>query len=211
MPRLPVGNALIYRGELDDWTGTAEVHAILRRANNELGDRFVFHRGAKAYREAWVAARWASATSASAIKCQDCPDVLLRYETGIEPWEITEAIEPYRPRNRDYKEAADQQEVCVDDWERRRDEIIPTLKRRCADKSLKPYASNSGLLIYLNMGIYGLGRAAVEADLHAATEQAGRAFNRVGMIWEGRAYDLWSAGHQVNAAPTDYEECLACQ
>ena len=162
-------------------------------------------------REAWVAGRFAQANGADTVRLwpTDRPDCELAFQDQRELFEIVEADQPGRQRSAEYKarmhkaERGELEEVEWDpseDWIARAAKGPQMLRDAAAKKAGKGYETSVSLLIYLNLGEYGIRQREIEAAMQLCTAAAKDAFDAVWVLWKGVAYPVWRRGEAV---PTD--------
>jgi hypothetical protein len=152
-------------------------------------------------REAWVIYYFAKAVGADRLTLWkgDRPDAAIRIGQTISEFEIVEVLENDRKRG---EQKWDGSAVIVDPvekWSQRAAEIPDAVKRAVRKKSGKAYPETVGLIIYLNIGEWGIRQTEIQASLHAATELARGRFRQVWVFWKSRFYLLWDSG-----APSEY-------
>lgn len=178
-----------------------ELRAILR-------GHMMVQSGLTFVREAWVASRFAQARGADAVRIwpKDRPDCELTLGGRRELFEIVEADQPGRKRSTEYKERMQKAErgelvvvECdpVEEWIARAANGPKMLRDAAAKKANKDYEPGISLLIYLNLGEYGIRQKEIEAAMRPATACAKDAFLEVWVLWEGGAYLVWRLGEAV--------------
>lgn len=150
-------------------------------------------------RDAWTAARVASALSADQVRLVPGarPDFEIRTSGRIQQFEATEADRDGRRRG-DEPDDLEFQPDPVEEW-RKRFEAIPSALDRVVTKKLgKNYPPDVGLVVYVNLGCYG---AYVEEGipiLRGGTAPAKDKFKVVLVMWEGTLYKFWEDGRPAS-------------
>jgi hypothetical protein len=118
----------------------------------------------------------------------------------IERVECVEADIPGRRRGDEYRVAAKTAEGQlavehdpIDDWIARADQVPAALSAVIAAKIRKRYAADVSLLVYLNIGEFGIRQVEVEAAMEPAVVPALRYSLRVWILWKARLYGPWTA------------------
>ena len=120
----------------------------------------------------------------------------------IERVECAEADVPGRRRGDEYREAEKRsadggliivEEDPIEDWIARADQVPAALSAVVATKIGKLYASRASLLVYLNIGEFGVRQAEIEAAMAPAIAHALPCFRRVWILWKARLYEPWAA------------------
>jgi hypothetical protein len=107
----------------------------------------------------------------------------------IERVECAEADLPGRRRGDEYQRAANQLAVVhdpVENWTARADQVPAALSAAIQTKVGKHYGSRASLLVYLNIGEYGIRQAEIEAAMPPAVATALLCFARVWILWKAR-------------------------
>jgi hypothetical protein len=99
-----------------------------------------------------------------------------------------------------------------DAWEKRRDEfpfaIERVVRKKVEKKQAGKYDDTVSLLIYVNLGTYGLWREELELALIERTRLAADQFHSVWAWWDGRLYRCWPfpfVGDSGSFRPSRYE------
>jgi hypothetical protein len=119
----------------------------------------------------------------------------------IERVECAEADVPGRRRGDEYREAEKRnadgglivEDDPVEDWIERADQVPAALSAVIATKIGKHYAGRASLLVYLNIGEFGIRQAEIEAAMAPAIAPALPCVQRVWILWKARLYGPWTA------------------
>jgi hypothetical protein len=76
----------------------------------------------------------------------------------------------------------------IDDWIVRADQVPIALSATVSTKVTKHYAGGVSLLVYLNIGEFGIRQTQIETATEAAIAPALASFQRVWMLWKDRFY-----------------------
>jgi len=172
--------------------------------NRVMGEALIIKPGSSWARESHLGARFSKALNAQAVWLQDQPDLILIGPDGVQRrYELTEALEPGRRRNQEYREdrakrAAGQSAARAYDPDNV-DSTKEALRKASAAKASKAdiYASEpTGLVIYLNTDLHAFRECVslLEASLHDETSSASQSFCEVWVLWAGRLYLVWRDG-----------------
>lgn len=106
--------------------------------------------------------------------------------------EATEADLPGRRRHDEYRDAKAKGYPLRHDpgekWKERRDAIPSAVAAAVQRKIWKVYPPDTSLLIYVNLGTYGLWRDEIEKEIRENASLAQAKFKSVWAIWSGRLY-----------------------
>ncbi len=175
-----------------------------------MGDVDLFNQaGVDFITEAKAAGQFAGIKGADAVRLvpdrERWPDFELHFEDRREPWEFTEADLPERRRGDEYRQRAERiaagglawDDDPVEKWAERAERIPTILEQRCAAKAAMGYSGAAALLVYLNIGEYGIRQREIETSFQKATAVAKDAFTSVWVLWKARAYHVWQHGRPV--------------
>ena len=163
------------------------------------------HPGVDFIPEGWAAAKFAQRRSADNVRLipqrDQWPDFELLFGGQKESWEFTEADIPDRRRGDEYQAGRSlATQDPVEDWIKRAEQAPEAIRQRCTNKVAKHYSGRAGLLVYLNIGEFGISQAEIEASFKDATRSAKDAFSEVWVLWKERAYPIWKDGRPVFSA-----------
>ncbi len=154
-------------------------------------------------RNAYVAGKFAKARDLERVTLRDePPDFVLKHENGVDCFfEATEALDPYRRRDYEYREIMAKERAGlstvqhdpVENW------LTPEkagqwLRAAAFKKAKKQYPSGTSLVIYLNGSEYGTMRDEIVAAIVPGTEPAKDNFKEIWVLWDSRAYLAWRNG-----------------
>lgn len=154
--------------------------------------------GAAFLRDAWLAGEFGRLRDCDAVRlvppADRWPDFEARRSGEVECVECVEADLPGRRRGDEYHRA----EGChavehdpVEDWTARASVTPEALAAAISRNLEKRYPPGASLLVYLNIGSWGVRQAEIEAAMGAAVEPALPNFRRVWILWEGRLHGPW--------------------
>ena len=208
MARLTPTEIQKHRGWLSEWRRPARMSAYVDEVINALGSADLFTQGGLEFvRDAWNAAKFARGRQAEKVRlvADKWPDFEIAIDGVTERFEAIEADLPNRRRGDEYREAAANaargeslvRDDPVEDWIARA-ELVPTvLADACRRKLSKNYSGWVGLVIYLNIGEYGIRQKEIQAVFPTATREAGQSFASVWVLWKDRVYLVWEKGKDV--------------
>jgi hypothetical protein len=174
----------IFRSRVDEFMRSPELRAALFRQG-----------GLTFLRDAWVAARIATALSAKEVRlCTgERPDFELHFDNETRQFEVTEADMPGRRRGEESTEPK-LEEDAVEDWRKRFEAIPDSLKAVIEKKLEKQYSADISLVVYLNLGSFGVYRNEGLPILRDCTLAAKDAFKEIMVFWEGTLFRFWKDG-----------------
>lgn len=186
-----------------EWRSTGSFSRLIADSIDEMEPRRLFGRPGKKLFEGWIAARFARATKAKAVRLCDtrCPDAQVSYAHGLTlGLELTEALDPERERQVEITEWVEQgcppREIDQLEIERLRSLILPTLESRIRAKCAKDYPRGTHLVVYLNICGFGWWQEEISSQFMQLAKLARDHFPVVWVIWNG---DLW----RLPTAPVD--------
>jgi hypothetical protein len=178
-----------YQDILRSWHSREHFHSYVRMLGRRIPTENLWENPYKFVREAMTLNTYADLNSeVMALRLgNDPPDGWLRLSSGVEiPVELTEALEPGRKRNDEYKGRAAPEAVEYDPKTR-----IQTIEKQL-DNAIKnkveKYSPRPALIVYLNMGAYSRPRHEVEAAIARRKANYQSKFNGLHVLWQGQAY-----------------------
>ena len=195
-----------HRAWLSEWRTPTDIAAYVSAVNDAMGSADFFRQGGVEFlRDAWLAAEFGRHRHSSFVRLvperQQWPDFEARDDSGIEFVECAEADVPGRRRGDEYREADERATngapTCEHDpierWIARADQVPAALSAVISTKVRKSYAGRVSLLIYLNIGEFGIRQAKIEATMASAIAPALPHFQRVWLLWKAKLYGPWTA------------------
>jgi hypothetical protein len=155
--------------------------------------------GTQWLRDAWLASKFATATNADSVRVvpESPPDFEIEFRSGrVLPFEATIADLPGRQMAKEHIDLARSGSTYRSDpfekWELRRELVPSSLESACLRKCKnRKYTSDTSLLVYLNLGTYGLWRSEIQRELIEHTKIARHCFHAVWVLWSGEVYRCW--------------------
>jgi hypothetical protein len=206
MPRLAKVELAHHRAWLSEWRTPDDMAAYVSNVNRAMGAADFFRQGGIEFlRDAWVAAEFGQHCRSSSVRLvperDQWPDFEARAADVIERIECVEADIPGRRRGDEYRridERTAKGEVNVEndpveDWIARADQVPAALSAVIATKIEKRYAGGASLLVYLNIGEFGIRQTEIEAAMALTVAVALPHFQRVWVLWKARIYGPWTA------------------
>jgi hypothetical protein len=201
MPRQTNPELAQHRAWLSEWRTPADMTTYVANVNDTMGSTDFFRQGGVEFlRDAWLAAEFGRHRQSSSVRLvperEQWPDFETRGGGVIERVECVEADIPGRRRGDEYREAEERAASGalavahdpIEDWIARADQVPAALSAVIATKIGKNYASRVSLLVYLNIGEFGIRQAAIEAVMAPAITPALPYFQRVWLLWKARLY-----------------------
>ena len=205
MPRLTKAECTQHRAWLSEWRVPAVMAAYVADVIDAMGSAAFFRQGGVEFlRDAWLAAEFGQHRRSSFIRlvpaCEQWPDFETRNDEVIERVECVEADLPGRRRGDEYR-VAEESEVNgkhalehdpLEDWIARADQVPAALAAVAIKKTQKSYTGCASLLVYLNIGEFGIRQAEIEAAMKPAVATALPHFQRVWILWKAQLYGPWT-------------------
>lgn len=206
MPRLTKTELARHRAWLSEWRTPVDIAAYVAAVNYGMGSSDFFRQGGvEFFRDAWLAAEFGRHRASSFVRLvaerEQWPDFEARGGDVIERVECAEADIPGRRRGDEYREAEERtangephvEHDPMEDWIARAGQVPAALAAVIATKIGKRYAGRASLLVYLNIGEFGIRQAEIEATMTPAVTPALPYFSRVWILWKARLYGPWAA------------------
>lgn len=169
--------------------------------NDAMGSADFFRQGGVAFlRDAWLAAEFGRHRQSSSVrlvaKCEQWPDFEIQVNSVIERVECAEADVPGRRRGDEYRKTEELgaaggiiiEDDPTENWIARANQVPAALSAVIAKKISKLYAGHPSLLVYLNIGEFGVRQRAIEAAMVPAITPALCCFQQVWILWKARLY-----------------------
>lgn len=119
------------------------------------------------------------------------PDGFIGNQKAFENVEITEIMEPGRRRGDEYRRTVENSKPPPDrpdDWRASAAKIPATLEAGIMKKVQKKYGTKPLLLVYLNIGDYGLMQKETKAAIAEQKAKYSESFREIWVIWQGVLY-----------------------
>jgi hypothetical protein len=198
LPRLSTQQIAELKNRLGQWQRPDTMSQLVDDTLDHLGSRDFFGQGGLAFlRDAWIAAEFGGVRQVQKVRlvADTFPDFELGVEQQVEAFEAVEADDPNRRRGDEYAAGTGEvEDDPVEDWVARAEQAPTWLAAACETKIGKLYGARANLVIYLNLGEYGIRQKEVERCFPTATERAKGHFDAVWVLWKKRAYLIWRAG-----------------
>jgi hypothetical protein len=205
MPKLTKAGLADHRAWLSEWRAPGEMAAYVAAVNDAMGSAGFFRQGGVEFlRDAWLAAEFGRHRQCSLVRLvaerDQWPDFETRGGGADECVECAEAGVPGRRRGDEYREAEERiangqpnfEHDPIEDWIARAGQVPAALTAVIATKIGKHYAGRASLLVYLNIGEFGIRQAEIEAAMPLAIAPALPHFQRVWILWKARLYGPWA-------------------
>ena len=206
MPILGKAELARHRAWLSDWRTPADMAAYVSAANDAMGSADFFRQGGVGFlRDAWLGAEFGRHRQSASVRLvperEQWPDFEARGGDGVvERVECAEADVPGRRRGDEYRKAEKQntdgdpivEDDPIDNWIARADQVPTALSAVIATKIEKRYAGSASLLVYLNIGEFGIRQTEIETAMTPAIAPALPHFPRVWILWKARLYGPWT-------------------
>ena len=182
------------------WLVLTRVTVVMRWGSAD----FFRQGGVDFLRDAWLAAEFGLHRQCWSVRLvaerDQWPDFEARDGGGIERVECAEADVPGRRRGDEYREATQRaasgvltvEHDPIEDWITRADQVPAALSAVIATKVGKSYAGRASLLVYLNIGEFGIRQAEIEAAMSPAVAPALPYFQRVWLLWKAKLHGPWA-------------------
>jgi len=122
---------------------------------------------------------------------EEWPDGFVGNQKAFENVEVTEIMEPGRKRGDEYRRMVDNSKSPPDrpeDWRARAAKIPAALEAGIMKKVQKNYGTKPLLLVYLNIGDYGLMQGETKAAIAELKARYSGSFREIWIIWQGLLY-----------------------
>jgi hypothetical protein len=169
------------------------------------GGEFLFEREGKWFCEAWALSKYAEFTCPSAIQLNriDPPDGFVRRGDVVVPIEITVALEPGRKPALEFRAARLSSEFePVERWVELAAAIVPALRARIEKKLQSKLSLGTELLVYLNIGEYGIRQREIEQDIKSILQEKIGAFSAIHVLWKEK---LISSSGETRSLPNPFD------
>lgn len=138
--------------------------------------------------DAWVLAEFAVLKKVERVRLADkheqWPDGYIDENRKIE---VTSVMEPGRRLGDEYRTAGGVVEDDPgEDWHKRVDTIPVALNAGLARKAAKRYGSKADLLVYLNIGEFGIRQKEIESVIAATKMKYLETFDRIHVLWKDK-------------------------
>ena len=206
MPKLTKPEKTRHRTWLSEWRTPADMAGYVGAVNDAMGSGdFFIQGGVEFLRDAWLAAEFGRHRRSSLVRLvperEQWPDFEAKTGGILERVECAEVDLSGRRRGDEYRDADERkaagkpfaQSDPIEAWIARADEVPSALASVIETKIAKNYAGRPDLLLYLNIGEYGIRQSEIEAALPAAAAPALPYFGRVWILWKAQLYGPWSS------------------
>jgi hypothetical protein len=205
MPRLTKTELTDHRAWLSDWRTPADMAAYVSAVNDAMGSAGFFRQsGVEFLRDAWLAAEFGRHRQSSSVRLvperEQWPDFEAWAGDVTERVECAEADVPGRRRGDEHRAAEARtangqpnlEHDPIEDWIARADEALAALAATIATKVGKHYAGRASLLVYLNIGEFGIRQVEIETAMAPAVAPALPYLRRVWILWKARLHGPWT-------------------
>lgn len=190
-----------HREWLSQWHNPDELARYVSDVNDAMGStNFFVQPGVEFLRDAWLAAQFGQYRSCEFVRLvappAQWPDFEAKTGINVEQIECVEALLPGRRRGDEYRETERRviaggsraQNDPIEDWYARADQVLPSLAATVDAKIKRNYAQRAGLLVYLNIGEWGVRQQEVESGIPGAVAPALPHFTKIWVLWKARLY-----------------------
>jgi hypothetical protein len=160
-------------------------------------DVFFNQGGLEFLRDASTASTFARLRQAEVVRlvADVWPDFEIRIGGALERFEAVEALDPRRRRGEEFRNVDGKPRmVPMEKWIADAEAAPSWVEAVCRKKATKLYSERANLLIYLNFSEYGIRQNEVLAALPAATATVKDCFETVWVLWQQKAFQIWSSG-----------------
>lgn len=117
------------------------------------------------------------------------PDGYVRVDSATKSVEVTIALLPGRKMGKEYLTDSDiELDDPVEDWIARADAIPEALETAIRKKVAKRYGSGVWLVVYLNLGEYGIRQQQTELVIAQIKQKYAGAFDALFVLWKDKVY-----------------------
>jgi hypothetical protein len=117
------------------------------------------------------------------------PDGYVKIGDKVENVEATIAMMPGRQMWDEYQPSDGElilEHVPVEDWEKRAEAILHALEKAINDKIQKRYSSKMWLVVYLNIGSWGIRQAEIECSIAEIKQRYEASFDGLFVLWNDK-------------------------
>lgn len=194
MPRLTRERIGDLKQRLAQWQAPEEMMRLVEPINSTT----LFNQGGLAFlRDAWIAAEFGRIRKAERVRLVDdaWPDFELELDGQNERYEAAEVDDPARRRGDEYRNnTRGVEHDPVEDWIARAEQTPAWIAEVCQKKADKRYQGRANLVIYLNVGEYGIRQKQIEGCFPSATSAVKDHFDAAWILWKAKAYCVWVGG-----------------
>ena len=182
---------------MSQWRSPGDMNEYVDELMGSVGSETLFNKpGTTFILEAWIAGHFANVVGAQTVRLIDdqWPDLEVRLDDNLIRFEAIEADVPGRKRGDEYRLSPQMMEDPVEDWITRAEAVPGALQTAVRKKQAKLYSKHENLLIYLNIGEYGIRHREIIAAFPDATKDAKDIFESVWILWKQQAFEVWRDG-----------------
>jgi len=182
---------------MTQWRAPGEMNEYVDELMNSVGSKTLFNKAGTTFiLEAWIAGHFAEVVGAKTVRLIDdqWPDLEVELDDQLIRFEAIEADMPDRRRGDEYKLAPRMYEDPVENWVARAEAVPGALQTAVRKKRAKHYSKHENLLIYLNIGEFGIRHREIIAAFPDATKDARDIFKSVWILWKEQAFEVWRDG-----------------
>ena len=182
---------------MSQWRSPREMNEYVDELMAAAGSKALFNKpGTTFILEAWIAGHFANVVGATTVRLIDdqWPDLEVRLNDNLIRFEAIEADVPGRKRGDEYRQPPKMVEDPVEDWIARAEAVPGALQTAVRKKQAKLYSKHENLLIYLNIGEYGIRHREIISAFPDATKDARDIFKSVWILWKEQAFEVWRDG-----------------
>lgn len=196
-PPLTAADLPSARAELEQWARPREfrrrVHGLMERSRCRPSE-FFGDPQRKFLHDAWVLAQLSKHVEFDQIRLNNVrdqwPDGYARTDSGDkQPIEVTVALFPDRRLGDEYKSSEERTWLeGGETWIERAESIPAALEKAVSGKLKKQYASPFALIVYLNIGEYGIRQTETEETIANIKKKYGASFQHLWILWNDKVF-----------------------
>jgi hypothetical protein len=178
------------RADLARWRTAADFRLAVHRLHKHCRSWEFKGPERKFLLDAWTIAEFVGHKSVAQVRLanvyEQWPDGYVKIDGRIENVEVTIALMPGRRMWDEYEPGAKLvvEHDPVEDWVARADAIPAALDKAINDKLRKRYSSKMWLVIYLNIGEWGIRQAETERAIAQIKQRYAGSFDQLFVIWK---------------------------
>jgi hypothetical protein len=177
------------RAALERWQTPAEFSAKVEELAEPIKSEPLFNRAAVGFlMDAMVLAEFVKFRPTQQVNLVEQKEQWPDRQTGTPQSpldiEITEVLEEGRRRGEEYRKDEQPQDGAAEDWRKRALAIPGQLEKAIERKVRKGYGKKCALVIYLNMGTYGVLQKETESAIAAIKAKYASDFLEICVLWQ---------------------------
>jgi hypothetical protein len=172
--------------------------SMLRLVASIPSDPFLTQAGLEFLQDAWIGAEFARLRHVPRVRliADTRPDFEIEIDGRVDRFEAVEVLEAGRRRGDEYRAGGNvvTEFDPIEDWVARADHAPRWIEEACRKKASMGYDPLTNLIVYLNLGEYGVRQKEIERSFETATAGAKERFHTLWILWKQHTYLVWEEG-----------------